>query len=155
MLTRVVCFIMCVLMLASCGRIKHKWAQMVDKVIPTFDSYKADSEFNKKRFSQFIQVERTADIKNIYCYADEIGIDALYQFSFNCAPLTAQTIINKHKLVADTTNQPPQFQREFSWWNIQQLNAMPHYIHNHHDTYFQYFWYDSATQQAWYLDYDI
>ena len=92
----------------SCNRIKNKGEELVDKtkakvidksndlidkVSPKFDTNKADTKYNKKRFLDFLKVEITPDIKNIYCFDDAIGIDASYQFSFNC----------NDKTVADTS----------------------------------------------------
>ena len=41
-------------------------------------------------------------IKNIYCFDDAIGIDADYQFSFNCNKITAELIRKKNNLKIDT-----------------------------------------------------
>lgn len=63
-----------------------------------FDSDKADTENNKARFKESIQVELTQDIKNIYCYGDFFGIDYKILISFNCSPETISKIIKEHNL---------------------------------------------------------
>src|SRR5690554_3575712 len=98
------------LTIVSCDRIKNKGQELadkteekvkvkskdlVDKVVPHFDAYKPDTKFNKERFKDFLQVDITPDIKNIYCFDDAIGIDADYMFSFNCDTTTARKIIER------------------------------------------------------------
>ena len=94
-----------ILTLVSCDRIRNKGQELadksekklntksndiVDKVIPRFDAYQPDTKYNKERFKDFLQVDLTEDIKNIYCFDDVIGIDADYMFSFNCKTTTAK-----------------------------------------------------------------
>lgn len=90
---------------AGCKRIKQKAKAIAkdsaDIVFPVFDSYKADTKYNKKRFADFLEIEITSDVKNIYCYNDAIGIDASYQFAFNCSEQTAAKIIAQHHLIKD------------------------------------------------------
>ena len=67
-----------VLTIISCDRIKNKGQELadkteekvkdkskdlVDKVVPHFDTYKPDTKFNKERFKEFLKVELTPDIK--------------------------------------------------------------------------------------------
>ena len=93
---------LCLLSLISCNRIKDKTEQIadkakskakkeivkqtdrvIDKVFPPFDYDKPDTKNNKERFADFLKIEITPDIKDIYCFDDAIGIDADYMFSFN------------------------------------------------------------------------
>ena len=69
----------------------------MDKISPKFDAYHPDTEFNKKRFKDFLKVALSPDIKNIYCFDDAIGIDADYQFSFNCNKSTAELIRKRNE----------------------------------------------------------
>ena len=156
----------------SCGRIKEKGKNLaarteqkvkdkskdlVNKVAPQFDADQPDTKFNKERFRDFLQVELTPDIKNIYCFDDAIGIDADYQFSFNCDPLTSKRIIEKHKLTLDTVTTDYAFglQNDFSWWDKKKIEKLKLYSWNDGGQYFKYFWYDAAEQKAYFFDFDM
>ncbi|MNS30647.1 hypothetical protein D3C72_626830 [compost metagenome] len=132
--------------------------KLVDKVIPTFDSYKSDTEFNKKRFKNFLQIELTSDVKNIYCYADEMGIDQNYQFSFNCDTSTVIRILQKHQLRLDTATSygfSAELQKEFVWWKCNDIKKLPMYSWKGDNEYYKYFWYNQKTRKAYYLDFDL
>ena len=49
-------------------KVKGKSKDLFNKVIPHFDAYKPDTKFNKERFKDFLKVDLTSDIKNIYCF---------------------------------------------------------------------------------------
>lgn len=98
-----------ILTLYSCDKVKRKGYQTVDKakatlskkkddigdkIIARFDAHEPDTRFNKKRFSEFFGFYPTQDVKNIYCYADELGIDHDSQFAFNCDTETVTKIIS-------------------------------------------------------------
>ena len=160
------------LLLFSCNRIKNKGAEIVvktkakvieksndliDNVSPKFDKNIADTKYNKKRFLDFLKVEITPDIKNIYCYDDAIGIDASYQFSFNCNYETAKKIIQKHKLKLDKNNTVPSFgiQHNCEWWDINKIEKLNLYSWTNNDQYFKNFWYDQIEQKAYFFDFDM
>lgn len=155
----------------SCDRIRHKSRELAhqakqhaqartkhlaDKVMPHFDAYQADTEDNKKRFRDFLQVPLTPDVQRIYCFDDAIGIDAGYQFGFACDTATVRRIVLKHGFTRD---QRPSYSvrvgQEFVWWRWDKVEQLPRYYRAGDETYFQFFWYDSARQQAYYLDYDL
>ncbi len=153
---------------ASCNRIAKKGkdiahraeAKMEDKsddLFPTFDAYKADTKFNKKRFHDFLKVEITPDVKNIYCHDDAIGIDADYQFGFNCNDSTAQRIIRKHQLKLDLLTEDNGFglQDDFDWWDKKKIEKLDLYSWTNGNQYFKYFWYDSKEQKAYFFDFDM
>jgi hypothetical protein len=139
-------------------KVENKSKDLVDKVFPSFDADKADTKFNKKRFKDFLQVDLTEDIKNIYCFDDAIGIDADYQFSFNCDSTTAKRIIAKHKLKLNkvSTNYSFGLQNDFEWWDKKKIEKLDLYTWQNEDNrYFKLFWYDKTEQKAYYFDYDI
>ena len=138
-------------------KFKDKSKDLVDKVVPHFDAYKADTKFNKERFKDFLQVELTNDIKNIYCFDDAIGIDADYQFSFNCDSSTVRRIVDKHKLTLDTETTDFAFglQNDFDWWDKKKIEKLKLYSWKGDHQYFKYFWYDNKEQKAYYFDFDM
>ena len=71
---------------------------LIDKIIPQFDAATPDTKFNKQRFSEFFEFYPTSDVKNLYCYSDQLGIDASYWFAFECNDSTVQKIISKLRL---------------------------------------------------------
>jgi hypothetical protein len=164
--------IILVLTIVSCDRIKNKGQELadktkerveekskdlVDKVVPHFDAYKPDTKSNKERFTDFLKVDLSPDIKNIYCFDDEIGIDADYMFSFNCDSTTARKIIEKHMLKLDKTTTDYAFglQDDFDWWDKAKISKLQLYSWKGEHQYFKYFWYDKAERQAYYFDFDL
>lgn len=159
-------------MLVSCNRIVNKGTELVDKterkvkeksndlidgVFPQFDAHTPDTKYNKKRFNDFLKVELTDDIKNIYCFNDDIGIDADYMFSFNCNEETAKKIIEKHQLTLnkETTDFAFGMQHDFDWWDKTKIEKLDLYSWTDNDQYFKYFWYDKVEQKAYFFDFDM
>lgn len=70
--------------------LKKQTQSVIDKIHPPFDHHKPDTDNNKKRFIDFIKIEITQDVKNIYCFDDAIGIDGDYMFAFNCKTSTSE-----------------------------------------------------------------
>jgi len=157
-----------ILSFVSCDRIKNKGKELIgkvedkseslaDKVSPRFDAYAPDTKYNKERFRDFLQVEITPDVKNIYCFDDAVGIDADYQFSFNCDTSTVRRIIEKHKFTLDkeTTEYAFGLQHDFDWWDKEKIEKLDLYSWTDKQQYLKYFWYDTAEQKAYYFDYDL
>lgn len=138
-------------------KVKGKSKDLFNKVIPHFDAYKPDTKFNKERFKDFLKVDLTSDIKNIYCFDDAIGIDADYMFSFNCDTTTARKIIEKHQLKLDKTTTDYAFglQHDFEWWDKKKIEKLDLYSWQGDHQYFKYFWYDKKEQKAYYFDFDM
>jgi len=156
----------------SCDRIKRKGKQtannakekivnkkddLADKIIPRFDSDAPDTKFNKKRFSEFFHFEPTPDVRNIYCYADQMGIDSKFFFSFNCDTTTLNRIINELHLIH--RDQPDLFGRglwqNFPWWDSAKIVTInPFSKKGDHETYW-YLWYDSTNKKVYYMDFDM
>lgn len=145
------------LMHAACNRIKNKSQELADKVAPKFDAHKPDTKSNKKRFVEFLKVNLTSDIKNIYCFDDAMGVDADYMFSFNCNKTTANKIIDtlNLKLDKETTDYAFGIQHDFEWWDKKKIEKLDLYSWHDEHQYFKYFWYDSNEQKAYYFDYDL
>lgn len=162
--------------LVSCNRVKNKakWLvhkvtnkakteikdqskKIAEKVFPPFDHDQPDTENNKKRFDDFLKVERTSDVKNIYCFDDAIGIDADYMFSFNCSEETSNKIIKTHQLKIETTNTDNAFglQDEFDWWNKERIKQLQKYSWTDGDQYHKYYWYDAENEQAYFFDFTL
>lgn len=156
----------------SCNRVKNKGKEIAgkaqekikeearglgDKAFPHFDAYKPDTKYNKERFADFLQVELTPDVKNIYCFDDAIGPDADYQFSFNCDTATVRRIIEKHGLRLDkeTTDYAFGLQNDFEWWDKKKIAQLDLYSWKGEQEYYQYFWYDKKEQKAYYFDFDM
>lgn len=130
---------------------------MIDRVAPRFDAYQPDTPSNRERFKDFLQVERTEDVRQIYCFNDDIGVDADYQFAFQCAPATAKRIIEKHQLAVSEEGVDPAFalQSNFDWWDKKKIAALELYAWNDNGQYFKYFWYEEREQQAYYFEFDL
>lgn len=127
----------------------------VNEVIPMFDAYTPDTKYNKERYTEFILDTLTPDVKNIYCFGDAMGIDANYQFSFNCNATTAQKIIKAHELKADSTNTMYGFRDDFEWWDTEKIKTLDCYTWEGEHRYFTHFWYDTKEQKAYFNTYDM
>jgi hypothetical protein len=163
--------IILLLLLVSCNRMKDKGVELkdrvenkfkreseelADKMAPNFDAYEPDTKFNKKRFKEFLEVDLTPDVKNIYCFDDAIGIDADYQFSFNCNPGTAQKIIKKLELTPDKIHMDVSgLQHDFDWWDKKKVEKLDLYSWKGESEYYKYFWYDQKEQKAYYFEFDM
>lgn len=158
--------------LFSCDRIKNRTGKVrenvrevieeqtrkiIYEIYPPFDHDKPDTENNKQRFRDFIKVEITPDVKNIYCFDDAIGIDSDYMFSFNCSPATSQKIINVHKLTLDTLNSDNGFmmQNDFDWWERERIQDLQKYSWTDGNRFFKFYWYDEEQKKAYYFDFDM
>ena len=128
----------------------------VNKIFPPFDSDKPDTDNNKKRFTDFLKIELTDDVKNIFCFDDAIGIDADYMFSFNCDSTTFKKILSINKLTIDTVNKDYGFsmQHDFAWWDKNKIKLLQKYSWTNNDRYYKYFWYDHKDKKAYYFEFD-
>lgn len=156
----------------TCGRIDRKVKKcvksikecssdrldlVVEKVFPPFDSDRPDTENNRQRFEEFIGVELTPDVKNIYCFDDAIGADADYMFAFNCSPYTSEKIIILHGLTIDTINSDNGFfmQNDFDWWDKETIKNLQKYSSTDGDGNHKYYWYDSSGNKAYFFKFDM
>jgi hypothetical protein len=155
----------------SCQRIKDEGKQIAekakdkvvekqenirDKIIPYYNATTPDTRFNKKRFQERFGFYPTPDVKEIYCYADALGIDAKFQYSFKCEPLTFNRIIKEEGLAKDTSKNSLYIANEFAWWNDSIISTLtPYYKTSANERFFIYMWYDTAERKAYYLDFDL
>lgn len=137
--------------------LREQTQKVIDKVYPPFDHDKSDTENNKKRFKDFLKVEISQDIKNIYCFDDAIGIDADYMFAFNCNKSTSNKIIEVHNLTIDTLNSDNGFdiQHDFEWWDKKRIEKLQKYSWTDGNQYFKYYWYDKENEKAYFFDFDM
>ena len=146
----------------SCDRIKRKTEEIVDNakdnIISHYDSKIPDTKWNKKRFDEFFHFAPTSDVKNIYCFADEIAFDHTYMFSFNCNMTTLYKIISELELVqADSPDKSSEgIQQDFDWWDKEKLKNLTPYCkkEDEHRTYW-YLWYDMTDKKAYYIEFDM
>ena len=86
-------------------KLKDKKDQVFDEVFTTYDNTKPDTEANKKRFKQHLQIDLTRDVKNIYAYGDFLGADYKVLISFTCNDSTIEKIIATKKMQLTTTKE--------------------------------------------------
>ena len=111
----------------------------------------------KRRFEEFFGFQPTKDVREIYCYADVLGIDHDYSFSFICSTTTVDKICKHLHLSNDSINQTDisGLFHEFEWWNTNKIKKLtPFWTEGDHQTYF-YLWYDTLEHQAYYFEYDL
>ncbi len=160
----------------SCTRIKNKTKQIsdkaksrakqeiikqkdraVNKVFPPFDHDKPDTENNKKRFLDFLKIDITSDITEIYCFDDAVGIDVDYMFSFKCNLETSEKIIKIHELDINSTSTDNGFglQHDFNWWDKKQIERLDKYEWTNGEGYHKYYWYDIESGKAYYFEFSL
>jgi hypothetical protein len=165
--------------MTACDRVKRKGKQAVDwtsarvqekrsalhekkenlgdKIIARFDSDQPDTRFNKKRFSEFFGFQPTADVKDLYCYGDGLGIDSKYQFSFSSNTVTIDTIVSRLQLTKKEA--PDNISRglwtSFPWWDSAKIVTIkPYYKGGEHDLHI-FLWVDSIKHKAYFIEYDM
>ena len=159
----------------SCDRISQKGKGIVDnakatasrkaddledKIFAKFDSGTPDTRFNKMRFTEFFKFEPAPDVENLYCYADLMGIDSKFQFSFTCDTPTLNRIIEVEKLSKVQNEDSYTFESilnptEFSWWSNNQIEDCVPFFRKDENRVYTYLWYDTLTRKAHYLTYDL
>jgi hypothetical protein len=166
--------IVLLLTLLSCDRIKRKGDNIVDKtkqaasetkqkmsktknelidiVFPTYDNGKADTESNKRRFKEHLQVDLSQDIKNIYAYGDFMGIDYKVLIAFYCDTATINKIVTRKKMILSKQDfdYGLSFGAEFSWWDKKTIEGIKPYKVGKEYEYWEYLWYDQRNKVAYY-----
>jgi hypothetical protein len=138
-------------------KISDKKSQLVDKVFPTYDNGKPDTESNKKRFKEYLQVELTDDVRNIYAYGDFLGADYKVLISFSCDKSTIEKIISIKKMQLTTSKDDDGlfFLDEFKWWDKDKIELLEPYKVGKEAEYWQYLWYDKKNNTAFYEEYSL
>lgn len=180
------------LTILSCQQIKSKGHQvatetkevlnekkdaLVDKLLPQFDAATPDTKSNKQRFFEYFYFYPTSDVTNLYCYSDQLGIDASYWFAFECNDSTIQKIIAKLRLKLEPSqeyittrdingniidsilifnnnglsgglNSNPTF-----WWDTAFINTSRPFIKSEGALYW-ILWYDKLNKKVYFLTFD-
>jgi hypothetical protein len=160
-LTYCLLFISLTATLASCGRTRkkglHAVARRVDKVFPIFNSANPDTEFNKKRFKEYLGVDLTADVHDIYTYADFLGVDYTVLISFHCDTSTVNRIVQRLELAPadDSHVMDLEFMERFHWWDQKAIHTIVPFMRGKEQEYYNYLWYDKKTKTAYYEDFSL
>jgi len=166
------CFIIAVILVGgiiSCNKIKDKSAEvsretkrkvkdkskdLVNDLFPLFDATVADTKYNKERFKEFLEIELTPDVKNIYAYGDFLGADYKVLIAFRCDSSTLKRIILTKKMAISTNESPGlHFPEEFTWWNKEITNKTKPYKIK--DGQGEYLWYDAIKGNAYYEQFSL
>lgn len=160
------------LLMGSCERLSNKGHELydgakhvakdqaktiIDKAFPQFDPYIADSKFNRKRFEDYLKLKPGADARNIYAYADFLGIDYRVMLAFECDTSFAQKIIQTNELVLspETDRKNLIFSTSFDWWPEDRLDTLPQFKKGEDYKYWKILWVDSNAQKAYYLEFSL
>ena len=137
--------------------INAKKNQLVDKVFPIYDSGKPNTENNKKRFKEHLQVDLTSDIKNIYAFGDFLGADYKVLISFGCDTATLNKIVTAKAMTISTVDNDDGllFLDEFIWWDKKAIDKInPFKIGKEYESW-QYLWYDKESKTAYYEEFSL
>lgn len=153
----------------SCNKIKNKKQQLSqsihrfifdrkDRIFPGFDSATPDTESNRRRFKDFLGIEPTSDVKNIYCNSDRLGIDASFSFAFDCDSSTHQTIIRQLHLNPDSVIiygfDTGSFGTNVWWWNKEITLREKPYSRQYKDLRW-HLWRDQKNGKDYFVTYDM
>lgn len=146
-----------IIALDACQRIKRKGADLVDNVLPTYNTATPDTYYNKKRFKEYLKVELTDDIKNIYADGDHMGIDYYVRMTFYCSEETIARIVKvkKLKLYNKKDRVTLSSLHNLNWWDADKLKLMAPYTYEVEGQYYENLWYDAVNRQAYYLEYSL
>jgi hypothetical protein len=131
--------------------------QLVDKVFQTYDNGKPDTENNKKRFKEHLQVDLTNDVKNIYAYGDFLGADYKVLISFSCDTATLSKIVKAKGMTISTKENDDGlfFLDEFPWWDKEVIAKIKPFKVGKEYEYWQYLWYDKKSKTAFYEEFSL
>lgn len=136
---------------------KSKTTDLIDKAFPRFDSDKADTKYNKKRFEEYLEVKLTSDVKEIYSFGDFLGIDYKVLFSFTCDSTTIQRIVEKKGMEQTNENDDYglHFGDDFPWWNKERIKEIKAFKKGEEYKFWQYLWYDKDSKIAYYEEFSL
>jgi hypothetical protein len=131
--------------------------QLVKKYFPSNDYDKPDSEGNKKRFIEYLAIDITTDVKNIYTYDDFFGADYSILVAFNCDDSTAKKLIAAKgmQLSPEEHDVGLSFSDDFPWWHEDKIAKINPYKIGKADEYWKYLWYDKKTKTAYYEEFSL
>lgn len=151
----------------SCNKIERKSKQIVnktknytsrqiDKIFPSYDSHKPDTENNKRRFKTHLRFKPTGDVKNLYAYGDFLGADYKVLMAFICDSSTVSRIIQEHEMqLVNELDGGLIFGETFEWWNEEKIEKIKPYKFGVDAEYWKYLWYDSLNNQAYYQEFSL
>lgn len=117
---------------------------------------KADTPANKKGFARRLGQQPAADVKGIYFYSDGMGADCCYQLRFECSQKTHDALVHSLSLTKATEIEGHLPGRDFPWWNAKAVASLPlHWKVNAKGDYYWLLWYDSAKNEAFFLEYSV
>ncbi|HEX2683362.1 MAG TPA: hypothetical protein VHL77_05500, partial [Ferruginibacter sp.] len=135
------------------GEQKNKLA---DKILPGYDSGTPDTESNKKRFKEHLQVALTEDVSNIYAYGDFLGSDYKVLIAFTCDSSTINKIVSVKKMQKTANHDNGlSFPDEIKWWNKDKIALLIPYKKGKEAENWEYLWYDAKTKQAFYEEFSM
>lgn len=102
-------------------------------------------------------MDATPDVKNLYCAEDAIGIDADYEFVFDCDDSTIAKIVKNLQLkkISKDSVTANDFADNLSWWDKADMATIdPYWKKGEHETYW-YLWYNKKKKHAYFMTYDM
>jgi hypothetical protein len=138
-------------------KIIEKKDDLVDKVFPVYDHSAPDTDNNKKRFKEHLQIDITNDVKNIYSYGDFLGADYKVLFTFTCNQASIDKIIGikQMQLSQSGFDSGLYFSNDLKWWDADKIKRIVPHKSGVESEYWQYLWYDAKTRQAFYQEFSL
>ena len=121
-----------------------------------YDPTKPDTPANKKGFKAILRVDPNQNVKDIYFFADEHGIDPVYCIAFQTSSEVVQKIIANFNLQErENASWKEPFNRlptEFAWWNAEERSKSKYYFSRKESPENEYrLWFDPMTGKCQFL----
>ena len=166
-------------MFSSCGKLKRKGNDTLDKTKEIVSNTKQKihrkaSEFidsvilkpsvdtpntgrDKKCFREYLLAEIPEDVKNINTYEDYFGADYKVLIAFTCNQSTIDKIVASKKMGLTTKEDDNglNFMAEFPWWDKGKIQSLKPYKVGKEYEYWKYLWFDPKTKQVYYEEYSL
>ncbi|HEX6431702.1 MAG TPA: hypothetical protein VF008_28625 [Niastella sp.] len=138
-------------------KIVDKKNRLIDQVFPIYNSDTCDTESNKKRFREHLQIGLPGDVTHIYAYGDFLGADYKVLIAFTCDQATINNIIATKEMEKSTQefDNGLNFLDEFTWWHKDKIEKLAPYKVGREMAYWKYLWYDPTSKQAYYEEFSM
>lgn len=138
-------------------KISDRKDSLIERVFLRHDSAVADTERDKERFREHLQIEVSQDVREVYTHTDYLGIDYKVLIAFKCERSTIKKIAERKKMKQHpvSENHAMRFSGYLNWWDQEKIDSLQPYKVGTEGSYWEYLWYDPISKQAFYEEYSL
>jgi hypothetical protein len=122
-----------------------------------YDHDVPDTSPNREGFERHFGFEAPPDVTELYYFADEMGVDVLYQLGFKASPETIARIVEGLGLEQSASDSISLgLAYDFPWWDEEDIErATCYWKSTLEEDYWWGLWYNPDTQRAYYIEYSL